>query len=32
MHAMDSILNPELEDYIAADAKAREFAMRLCRK
>tara|TARA_B110000459_G_scaffold32537_1_gene33832 strand:+ start:8344 stop:9501 length:1158 start_codon:yes stop_codon:yes gene_type:complete len=31
MHAMDSILNPELEDYIAADAKAREFARELCK-
>ena len=31
MHAMDSVLNPELEDYIAADAKAREFARELCK-
>lgn len=31
MHAMESILNPELEDYIAADTKAREFARELCK-
>jgi len=31
MNAMDSILNPELEDYISADAKARAFAKELCK-
>ena len=30
MNAMESILNPELEDYIAADAEARKFARGLC--
>jgi 1-deoxy-D-xylulose-5-phosphate reductoisomerase len=31
MNAMESILNPELEDYIAADAEARAFAKELCK-